>query len=74
MLLDCRLRRGDLMHDLRVLLRRCIDRLDPSHEVVQARRAEQHRERGVLIAGRVGADEAPRELLLRMFQARARNV
>ena len=72
--LDRSLEGRDLLDDARVLARSRVDGLDPVEQIVKARCAEQHRERRVVLGGRVGADEPRRERVLRDFQVLTREL
>ena len=64
----------DLVHDGDVLLRHRLHRLDAVHEIVDARRPENHAEGRLVVARGVDGDEPLHERPLRLLEVRARDV
>ena len=74
MTLDRRLERRNLLDDARILLGGRIDRLDPVQQILEARRAEEHRERRVVLGRGVRGHEPGGERVLRNLEVRLREL
>jgi hypothetical protein len=72
-LLDLGAEAGHLLEHERVLLRDPVDRVHAAEHVVEARRAEQNCERGILAVVHVELDDPSRELTLRALEALLRD-
>ena len=68
---DLVLESDHLVHQVRILLRNRVDRLDPGDEVVEAAGTEDDGERGLLLIRRVDRDEPPLEHNLRLGEISA---
>src|SRR5512133_1197885 len=71
---DVRTERGHVADDGAPLIVDTVDRVDPSQQIVETRRTEQHLDRSVRIARRVNAQRLPRERGLRALEIDACNA